>query len=280
MSSRITALLFSALLASTVATAQLPPPSVSEAWGQLKTGYDAKSADTRIQTVTALSVIGTNPEAEAMLRKAFRDKEVDVRLAAIVAAGETKDRNLIGDLRSLLDDAAPEVAFTAATTLWKTGDHSGEDILLAVVRGERKAAPGFMKSATHNANRTLHSPAELLKIGATQATSILVPPVGMGMGAYKYLDGPSKNPRVQALDLLAKEHNELIHRELIDATDDKDDAVRLVAAEELAKYPGTATADALGKMFGDSKTSVRLMACAAFIRIQGHADVTGRGKRK
>lgn len=280
MSSRFATLLFASLLASTVAAAQMPPPSASEAWAQLQAGFDSSSADARIQTVTALSVIGTSGEAERMLRSAFHDKEVDVRLAAIVAAGETKDRNLIGDLRTLLDDPAPEVAFTAATTLWKAGDRSGEDVLLAVVRGERKASPGFMKSATHNANRTLHKPGELLKIGAMQATSILVPPVGMGMGAYKYLDGPSKDPRVQALDLLAKEHNELVHRGLMDATDDKDDAVRLVAAEELAKYPGAATADALGKMFGDGKTAVRLMACAAFLRVSSGGRGAAHGKRK
>lgn len=279
MFSRILLVVFSALIATAHASAQPEAPSAAEAWSNLHTAASSKNVDTRIQAVTALSVIGTNRDAEQMLRAAFYDPEIDVRLAAIIAAGETKDRNLRGDLRKLLDDDAPQVAFTAATTLWKMTDQSGEDILLAVMRGERKANPNFMTSATHSASRTLHKPAELLRIGATQAASILVPPVGYGMGAYRYLEGASKNPRVQALELLAKqEHNEHLQAELIDATDDKDEAVRLAAAEELSHYPGKATLDALSRMFGDKKTAVHLMASASYIRAAGGRAGTRRHK--
>lgn len=247
------------------AAAPLPPPSVDEAWGQLKAAAEAKDVNTRIDAMTALSVLPHNKDAAVLLRKAFNDAEVDVRMAAIIAAGETKNRDFTNDLRSLLDDPTPQVAFTSAMTLWKMGDRSGQDILLAVVNGDRKTDKGFLKEGMHHANRTLHDPAKLMKEGAIQTASIFLPPVGYGMGAYRYMHGNAQNPRVEAINQLAMEHDDLVRDALLDALTDKDDEVRAAAAEALAKYNGKKTTDALAALFGDGKTSVRLMACAAFI---------------
>lgn len=262
------------------AASQLPPPSVSEAWSQLKTAAEAKDVNTRIDAMTALSVLPHNKDAAVLLREAFYDPEVDVRMAAIIAAGETKNRDFTTDLRNLLDDPTPQVAFTSAMTLWKMGDHSGQDILLAVVNGDRKTDKGFLKEGMHNANRTLHDPAKLMKEGAIQTASIFLPPVGYGMGAYRYMHGNAQNPRVEALNQLVMEHDELIHNELIDTLTDKDDEVRAAAAEALAKYNGKKTTDALATLFGDSKTNVRLMGCAAFIQASGPAARARSAKRK
>ena len=88
-----------------------------------------------------------------MITDAMGDPDVDVRTAAVLAAGETKDRNLTTPLRNMLDDKEPQVDFTAAMTLWKMGDKSGEDILMSVVDGDRSA------NATHDAwDRTQAQP--------------------------------------------------------------------------------------------------------------------------
>ena len=81
-----------------------------------------------------------SPRSEKMITDAMADPDVDVRTAAALAAGQTKDRNLTTPLRNLLDDNEPQVVFTAATTLWKMGDKSGEDILMAVVDGSAARA--------------------------------------------------------------------------------------------------------------------------------------------
>ncbi|MBS1814614.1 MAG: HEAT repeat domain-containing protein [Acidobacteria bacterium] len=250
-----------------------PAPSINEAWSQLHTAAESKNIDTRIEAMTALSVLPANKEAAALLRSAFHDADIDVRIAAIIAAGETKNRNFSNELRAMLDDDSPQIAFVSALTLWKMGDHSGEDILVAVLNGDRKADQGFLKEGMHHANRSLHNPTKLIKEGALQTAGILLPPVGYGMGAYKYMRGTTQNPRVEALNEIAMEHNHFIRDQLIHAAADKDDEVRLAAAEGLAKYSGKPVTDALGELFGDSKTAVRLMACAAFIRASGPAPL-------
>jgi len=241
-------------------------PSIDEAWSQLTKALDAKSIDTRTQALTSLGVLGNSPRAFTLIGAHFDDKDSDARLAAIAAAGATGNRNFTTGLRSLLDDANPDIAFSAATTLWKMNDHSGEDVLLAILRGERKATSNFFTTGLHSANRILHNPVSLAKIGAMQASSILLPPVGIGIAAYNYMHtAGATSPRVIALSQIAADHSGLVQAELISATSDKDAAVRVAAAEALAKYRGIDVTNALGALFSDSKSAVRLAACAAYI---------------
>lgn len=249
-----------------VGTANAQAPSVNEAWTQLKAAAQSDSSENRIQAVTALSVMGNNDAAANILRNAFHDSHTDVRAAAIVAAGETGNKALVPDIQRMLDDDHPQIAFAAALALWKMGDHSGQDIITEVIHGDRKAKPGLIKSSMKKAKHTLHSPEKMLTIGAMQSAGFLFPPAGYGIGAYRYMhSGKTQDPRVQAIEELAKEHSDEVRDELINASDDHDDGVRLAAAEELAKYPGKTTTDALSRMFADSKKDVRLMACAAYI---------------
>ena len=101
---------------------------------------DAKHPQTRIQALAALGLLRSPARGEDDYG-CDGEPDVDVRTAAALAAGQTKDRNLTTPLRNLLDDKEPQVAFTAAMTLWKMDDKSGEDILMAVVDGDRRAAP-------------------------------------------------------------------------------------------------------------------------------------------
>lgn len=242
-------------------------PNVEEAWSELQIFAEAKNVDQRVQTMTALGLLGGHQRALNLLRKGFDDPEVDVRIAAVVAAGASKDKNLTTDLRSLLDDKDPEVAYAAALNLWKMGDHSGEDILLDVLRGDRKTDKGLMKEGMHHANRELHSPADLAKMGALQASLIFLPPVGYGLGAYRYMHSSGPDPRVESLEMLTQEHNNLVRDTLIELADDKDTALRIAIAEKLSGYRGQTVVDALAKLFDDSKEVVRLTAYAAYIRV-------------
>ena len=90
-------------------------------------------------------------------------------------------------VRQLLDDKEPQVVFTAAMTLWKMGDRSGEDVLMAVVDGERKAGPTLLHGTEHSIDNELHDPAALAKMGALQGASMLLGPFGYGITAYEYI---------------------------------------------------------------------------------------------
>src|SRR5665213_235575 len=128
-----------------------------EAWSMLTTAVqDPKHADLRTQALSALGTIGINARSEKLIADALKDHDVDVRAAAVLAAGQTKSRNLTTNIRTMLDDKEPQVAFIAATTLWKMNDRSGEDILMAVANGDRSATPHLVNGAMHQANKELH----------------------------------------------------------------------------------------------------------------------------
>lgn len=250
------------------------PPTTAEAtdqaWSQLQEGLGSRSQEKRIATLSALSLLGGNPQAEQMVRTAMGDPEIDVRLAAIVAAGQMDKDHPHGvfrqQLRQLLESDDPKVSFTAAETLWDLHDSAGQEVLTATAEGERASDYSFFKRSEHNASRTLHNPEALAKIAVTQSLVILVPPVGMGMGAYGYLKGtPGASPQVTAIEQLAKVHTPEIQQALIVATRTRDEGARIAAAEALARFPGQPVRDALYPLMSDEHSQVRLTASAAYL---------------
>jgi HEAT repeat protein len=202
-----------------------------------------------------------------MIVAAMKDSDVDVRTAAVLAAGQTKSRNLTTNIRAMLDDKEPQVAFAAATTLWKMNDRSGEDILVAVVDGDRSANASMMNGAMHKVNKDLHNPSALARIGALQGASMLLGPFGFGITAFEYMrKNGGDNARVSAIQQLSQEKTAPIRDELIAALTDKDPAVRAAAASVLGSYRERSIPNALLPIFDDAKAPVRLTAAAAYIR--------------
>jgi hypothetical protein len=172
----------------------------------------------------------------------------------------------------MLDDKEPQVSFTAAVTLWKMNDRSGEDILTAVVEGERSAKAGVVTGAMHTAHEDLHSPSTLARIGALQGASMLLGPFGYGITAYEYIHkNGGDSARVIAVEQIAQEKTLPIHDELIAALEDKDPGVRAASAKALGEYRDKAVTDALANLFYDAKLPVRLTAAAAYLRSNGAA---------
>jgi HEAT repeat protein len=242
--------------------------NTAEAWETLTTALeDTKHPDVRIQALAALGTLGNNARAENLITGAMKDPDFDVRTASILAAGQTKDRNLTTPIRNMLDDNEPQVAFTAATTLWKMNDHSGEDILVAVVNGERKATARLKDSTRHTIGKDLHSPSTLARIGALQGASMLLGPFGFGVTAYEYMrKNGVDTSRATAIEQISEEKTNPIRSTLIAALEDKDPAVRAAAAKALGKsYHDKEISDALLPVFDDPKRPVRLTAAAAYI---------------
>jgi hypothetical protein len=151
-------------------------------------------------------------------------------------------------------------------------DRSGEDILTAVVDGERSAKTGVVNGAMHTAHEDLHNPSTLARIGALQGASMLLGPFGFGITAYEYLHkNGSDSARALAVEQIAQENTAPIRDELVAALEDKDPGVRAAAAKALGGYRDKAVAEALANLFYDPKLPVRLTAAAAYLRSNGAA---------
>ena len=248
-----------------------PTVDIDTAWSLLTSAMnDQKHVQLRIQGLAALGPIGSNPRAAKMITDAMKDPDVDVRTAAVLAAGQSKSHNFMTPLRTLLDDKEPQVAVAAASTLWKMGDHSGEDILVAVADGERKATAGLMDSTRHTVSTDLHNPSTIARIGALQGASMLLGPFGFGITAYEYIHkNGGESARPLAIELLSQKKTKPIHDELINALGDKDLGVRAAAAKALGDYHDKATSAAIANLFYDPKPPVRLTAAAAYLRSTG-----------
>ncbi len=253
------------------------------AWSMLTDAVtDAKHADLRVQALAALGTMGNNPRSTKLIIDAMNDPDFDVRTAAVLAAGQTKDRNLTNNLRNMLDDKEPQVAFAAATTLWKMHDPSGEPILIAVVNGERSANDGPVKGGMHTAQKDLHRPGTLARLGALQGASMLLGPFGFGITAFEYMrkNGTGNLTRVSAIDQLSESSTGPIRNTLIDALADKDPAVRAAAARAVGHYHDAAASDALYFAFDDSKAPVRLTAAAAYINSTTRTPTSSASRRR
>ena len=200
----------------------------------------------------------------------MRDSDLDVRTAAALAAGQSGDRSLTTPLRSLLDDSEPQVVFTAALTLWKMNDRSGEDVLMAIADGERSANPTMMHGTRHKIDNDLHDPGKLAKLGAMQGAIMLLGPFGYGITAFNFIHQSGGDlARASAIEAIAEEHTPPVHQELLAALSDKDPAVRAASAKGLVDYRDARTSAALYALFVDPKYPVRLTAAAAYLRTTG-----------
>ena len=242
-------------------------PSADEAWSMLTTAVShAKRPQTRVQGLAALGTMGSNPRAVTLIREAMQDADLDVRTAAILAASATQDRRLLPDIRGRLKDSEPQVVFTAATTLWKLHDRTGEHVLMAVADGERRSGPTLVHGAGQDVNRELHNPAGLARIGVTEGASMLLGPFGFGLTALEYMrKSGGAQARATAIDLLSQERTQAVRSELLDALTDRDPGVRAAAAKGLGQRHDPSLAQPLGMLFADSKLPVRLTAAAAYI---------------
>jgi HEAT repeat protein len=256
--------------AATLPAASTPEDRNRAAWKILTDAAgDAKHTQTRIQSLAALSLL-RSPRSAKMIADAMTEPDLDIRTAAALAAGQTGDRNLTTSLRNLLDDKEPQVAFTAAMTLWKMGDKSGEDILMAVVDGDRSAGPTMVHGTEHKISKDLHNPAMLARMGVMQGASMFLGPFGFGITAFEFIHQSGGDlTRASAIEQVSQEKTEPIHKELVAALGDKDPAVRAAAAKALADYHDQATSMAIFALFADTKYPVRLTAAAAYLRTTG-----------
>lgn len=251
-------------------TAQKPKTPAQlqdQAWTILTdAATDDKHPEQTIQALAAVGLMGGSPRSLGIIKTAMQNKDIDIRVAAALAAGQTRSPNITSALREMLDDKEPAVDFVAALTLWKMHDHAGEDVLRAVADGDRKTSGKFLSTTTHKLNKQLHDPGAMAMYGATQGAYMLLGPFGIGLTAFQYLHTNGGDAaRVSAIEAIAQNHTAPIRAALIDATTDKDFGVRTAACKALARYKDKDVPPALAMQFDDSKAPVRLTAAAAYL---------------
>lgn len=230
-----------------------------------------RPARDRVQAMAALATMGNDERAARLIEEGFTAKDYDVRVAAVLAAGLTKNPKLIPALQRELDDDNPLVAYTAAMTLWKMHDTSGEDLLLAVAVGDRKAKPGLIKAERHKTAKDLHNPKTMALLTINDASGYFLGPFGVGIRAIEIVDKNSGAvPRAQAIDQLAKQHTDQVHDVLVQDLTDPEPAVRAAAAKGLGRWQDEQTENLVAPMFGDNKLPVRLTAAATYLRVANH----------
>jgi len=244
------------------------------AWKVLNRGLAEGNPAKRVQALTALASIGpATPHVLDLLEVGLVDKDPTVRQAAAAVIGEVQAKPAIPMLKKALDDDSDEVSFTAAQSLWKMGDQSGREILWAVMAGERKTGPGMIQGGIRDAKSKLRSPAALAKIGVDQASGFLGP-FSMGVWfAEDFLKDKGAPARSIAAKLLASDPDSRTTIELEEALEDKNSAVRAMAARALGQRCsmeqrcGPEETAKLQVLLSDGNEGVRDMAAAAIIRL-------------
>jgi hypothetical protein len=238
------------------------------AWEVLTAGVTDEKPSKRVEAIVGAGSIGPLKKAAQLVQSGLSDKDASVRQVAAATLGEMRARMSIPKLRESLDDKAPEVSFAAARSLWLLGDHSGRDIFIEVLSGERSASEGVVKSKLRKAQKEFHNPAALALIGAKEAAGALFGPLGWGISAVEELvKDKSASAQVLAASLLGTDRSPDAIRELDDALADKNWTVRAAAARALAGTRLRTQIPKLEPLLEDDKDAVRYAAAASIVRL-------------
>ena len=121
-------------------------PNVARARAILTEGLESSDFVVRIQAITAASMVGSNETMVARLEGFLKDKNVQVRLAAIHALADLKSPQIREGLRKTLkEDSAPEVLFAAAKVLAGLEDSAGTTALMDVYDRKRKTRSSLLE---------------------------------------------------------------------------------------------------------------------------------------
>lgn len=238
------------------------------AWKSLTEGADNKNADDRALAVSALAVLGSQPEAIVLVEAGLQDKSYEVRQAAATALGAMKSRSSIPKLRDRLDDESAPVVFASAQALWEMGDFSGESIFAQVLAGDRKVSPTMFQTGFHDMNEKLHDPLALAEFGAEQSAGAFLGPAGFGVPVVEELAKDKTVPaRALSARLLGQGKDAASRQALEQALHDRSWIVRAEAAVGLGQMGARSDVGTLLPLLNDGTPQFRYKVAAAILRL-------------
>ena len=243
--------------------------STERAWRVLAEGVNAKKFADRIIALKALGDLGPNLKGVRLVAAVLKDKDLDVRAQAAATLGEMKSRAAIPALRIALGDAAPQVSFAAAKSLWQLGDTTGRRVLLDILQGDKASNDGLIAGHMREARREMHDKKALVALGAEKSADQFLPgPLSLGVGLVKQqFSGAGDAARADCATLLAGRPDKETLLAFKAALVDRDWTVRAAAAVALGKMRRPGTERWLEFALQDSKPAVRDAAAVGILRI-------------
>jgi HEAT repeat protein len=277
-----TARYFSAILVTAACFAQSNPSGPS-AKAVLESGLHSKNPDTRKQAVLAIGLFRNTAAARELLQPMLKDSDAQVRIATVSSLTDLHDRAAIPALRRALDDSVPEVAFAAAKSLYNLHDPAGEEAVVAVLEGERRAGSNPIRAKFRDMARMMHTPETALMLGIRQGVGFApVPGLGEGVGALQdLLTDKETSPQATAALLLSGDKSLAAAQALKDATYNEHWPVRAAAAQAIGMSNDSKRASLLVPLLDDGNERVRFRAAGAWMRLnQFAASARARTNRK
>jgi HEAT repeat protein len=254
---------------------QTPDPAPTSAnhlraTGLLKESIQDKNPDNRKHTAQAMGLIGPREPYVSQVASMLYDKDVEVRVAAIISMVDLKNDRTAALLQPLLDSEVPEVSFAAAKGLWALQAPEGREALLAVLGGESKTKSGFIARQKRETLRMFHTPKTMfLFVLQTGANIAPVPGLGAGVSSVEgILSDASISGRAATALLLSTDQDPRVVRALRDTLTDKDWAVRAAGAHAIALRNDLALSTDLVPLFDDKNVAVRARAAAGYLRLE------------
>lgn len=248
-------------------SAQTP---LAQAWGILNAGASDKNSEQRIATMRVLQLIPGDAKAVAMAEKGLQDKDVEVRVAAVLSLGAMKSKNAIPQLVAVgKSDTEGAVVMAAAKSLIELGDVRGYEAYYAALTGQRKSGESLIGGEEKELNQLLKDPKQMETMAFEQGLGF-VPFGGYGLQAYDAIHkSETKEPIVKAtsIRILAKDPDPRTAKALVAATTDKSEIVRAAAFDALARRGDPAVLPDLASGLKDEKEEVKLTAAAAVIHL-------------
>jgi len=242
-----------------------------ESWTILDHESHAGNFEVRMKAVSALESLGAGNEKAVNRLVVFlkHDKDARVRKEAASALGRMQARQSIPALRAALQDNT-EVAFAAAESLVSMGDPTGQAMVVAVMNGQRTAAPGMVTSGMREMGRRIHHPQTLAFAGAAGAAGAAFPPALPGVAAVSNvgsINSKRDSGGVAAVDCIAADPNPYNVGLLENALNNHRAPVRAEAAKSLGARGDPGAIPKLEPLLHDSSGHVRVMAAASIIRL-------------
>jgi HEAT repeat protein len=235
----------------------------------LNDGLRSKNPDVRKQAVLAVGLFRDAPAARELLLPMLKDPDAQVRIAGISSLTDFTDPAVIPALRRALDDPVPEVAFAAAKSLWTLHQPAGEEAIVAVLEGEKKAGSNPLRAKFRDMARMMHTPGAALMLGIRQGVGFApVPGLGAGVGALEdLLFDKETSPQATAALLLSHDKSAAAQQALKEALFNEHWPVRAAAAQAIAMSNDPRHAAELVPLLDDGNEKVRFRAAGGWTRL-------------
>lgn len=247
---------------------------IEEARKILEAASAHKEADTRKEAATALGLVGIKDPAAKLLETLAKDKDFQVRQAAILSLADLRDPERLPLIKEALKDDVPEVAFTAAKALFSLGEPEGKQALLAVFDEDKKAKSGFFKGEFRNYWRKLQSPRSATMFALSQAVGFVpVPGAGEGFNALSsMLLGGDFSARATTVLMICRSAGPECDEIVIRGLADDDWSTRAASIQVVAWKNERARQRQLERLLADKKDKVQLRAAAAYVRLESFEE--------